>query len=56
MCSQQIVCRIRIKLIQTLVDLIGILDFGNILGRSQNLFLVQDCSVYFFMSWDMSSP
>ena len=30
--SQQIIYRIGIKLIQSLIDLIGVLDFGNILG------------------------
>ena len=43
MSSQQIIHRIGVQFIQPLINLIGILDFGNILGRSQNLFAVQNC-------------
>ena len=38
---QQIVHRVRIKLIQLFIDLICVFNFGNILGRSQHLFAVQ---------------
>ena len=45
--SQQIVHGIRIKLVQPLVNLIGIFDLGNVLGRSQNTFAIQNGSDLF---------
>ena len=47
MCSQQIIHRIGVKLVQPFVDFIGILDFGNILGRGQHLLAVQNCGDLF---------
>ena len=47
MCSQQIIHRIGIKLVQSLIDLVGVLNFDNILGWSQNLLAVQDCGDLF---------
>ena len=40
--GQQVVHGVRVKLVQPLVNLIGILDLGNILGRSQYLLTVEN--------------
>ena len=45
--GQQIVHGIRIKLVQPLVNLIGVFDLGNVLGRSQNMFAIQNGSDLF---------
>ena len=40
--GQQVVHGVGVKLVQPLVNLIGIFDLGNVLGRSQNMFAVQN--------------
>ena len=45
--GQQIVHRIRIKLVQALVNLISVFDLSNVLGRSQNMFAIQNGSDLF---------
>ena len=45
--GQQIVHGIRIKLVQALVNLISVFDLGNVLGRSQNMFAIQNGSNLF---------
>ena len=40
--GQQVIHRKGIKLVQSLVDFVSILDLGNILRRSQNLLAVED--------------
>ena len=45
--SQQIVHRIGIKFIQSLIDLIGVFYFRNIFGRCQNMFSIEHSSYLF---------
>lgn len=40
--SQQVVHGVGVKLVQPLVNLIGVLDLGNVLGRSQNMLAIQN--------------
>lgn len=40
--GQQIIHGVRVKLVQTLVNLISVFDLGNIFGRSQNMLAVQN--------------
>ena len=47
MSGQQIIYGVGVQLVQPLVNLIGILDLCNILGRSQNVLAVEDCSYLF---------
>ena len=42
--SQKIIHGIGIKFIQSLINFVGILDFSNILGWSQDMFSVQHSS------------
>ena len=42
MSGQQVVHGVGVKLVQPLVNLIGMFDLGNVLGRSQNMFAVQN--------------
>ena len=47
MSCQQILHRVRVKLVQALVNLIGIFDLGNVFGRSQNTPAVQNgCNLF----------
>ena len=39
---QQVVHRIGVELIQALIDLIGILDLGDVLGRGQDALPIQN--------------
>lgn len=45
--GQQVVHGVGVKLVQTLVNLIGVLDRGNVLGRSRNMFAIQNGSDLF---------
>ena len=45
--GQQVIHRVGVKLLQSLIDLIGIFNLGNIFGRSQNLLAVQNCGDLF---------
>ena len=40
--GQQVVHGVGVKLVQPLVNLIGVLDLGNVLGRSQNMLAIQN--------------
>ena len=40
--GQQVVHGVGVKLVQPLVNLIGVLDLGNVLGRSQNTLAIQN--------------
>ena len=45
--GQQVVHGVEVKLVQPLVNLIGIFDLSNVLGRSQNMFAIQNGSDLF---------
>ena len=40
--GQQVVHGVGVELVQPLVNLIGVLDLGNVLGRSQNMLTIQN--------------
>ena len=42
MSGQQVVHGVGVKLVQPLVNLIGIFNLGNVLGRSQNMLAIQN--------------
>ena len=47
MSGQQIIYGVGVQLVQPLVNLIGVLDLCNILGRSQDVLAVKDRSYLF---------
>ena len=40
--GQQVVHGVGVKVVQPLVNLIGVFDLGNVLGRSQNMLAIQN--------------